>query len=253
MLGVGATFPPVQPEGGDRHRPEDGLSDIDAAPRRASGRWCSSGRRTSPSSARPRLRRSAGSTAISPTADAVVGVSIGQRIRPPGLAKHHADLRDLPFPMLADVKRELRARSASSTEARGSRCARPSWSIRTASSASSVTDLTVGRNRQEVLRVLDALQTDELCPCNWKKGEEVLQRALRPPEPASAAAPRAPAAPRVREDRDFDVDRDPEGPPAGLRQGHPAQPRLAAPKPRSTHSSAPARSSPPLSRPATPR
>jgi peroxiredoxin (alkyl hydroperoxide reductase subunit C) len=29
----------------------------------------------------------------------------------------------------------------------------------------------------EVLRVLDALQTDELCPCNWKKGEKVLKAA----------------------------------------------------------------------------
>jgi len=27
------------------------------------------------------------------------------------------------------------------------------------------------------LRVLDALQTDELCPCNWKKGEETLKAA----------------------------------------------------------------------------
>ncbi|MDP9171115.1 MAG: peroxiredoxin, partial [Acidobacteriota bacterium] len=27
----------------------------------------------------------------------------------------------------------------------------------------------------EVIRVLDALQTDELCPCNWQKGEAVLQ------------------------------------------------------------------------------
>ena len=25
-----------------------------------------------------------------------------------------------------------------------------------------------------ILRVLDGLQTDELCPCNWKKGEETL-------------------------------------------------------------------------------
>jgi alkyl hydroperoxide reductase subunit AhpC len=25
--------------------------------------------------------------------------------------------------------------------------------------------------------VLDALQTDELCPCNWSKGEETLQVA----------------------------------------------------------------------------
>jgi peroxiredoxin (alkyl hydroperoxide reductase subunit C) len=24
------------------------------------------------------------------------------------------------------------------------------------------------------LRVLDALQTDELCPCNWQKGQETL-------------------------------------------------------------------------------
>ena len=40
-----------------------------------------------------------------------------------------------------------------------------------------VTDGSVGRNPQEVLRVLDALQTDELCPCNWSKGEETLQVA----------------------------------------------------------------------------
>ena len=40
-----------------------------------------------------------------------------------------------------------------------------------------VTDMSVGRNPQEVLRVLDALQTDELCPCNWQKGEAVLQAA----------------------------------------------------------------------------
>ncbi|MBL8957249.1 MAG: peroxiredoxin, partial [Myxococcaceae bacterium] len=27
------------------------------------------------------------------------------------------------------------------------------------------------------LRVLDALQTDELCPCNWKKGDKTLEAA----------------------------------------------------------------------------
>ena len=40
-----------------------------------------------------------------------------------------------------------------------------------------VTDLSVGRSPEEVLRVLDALQTDELCPCNWKQGDDVLQAA----------------------------------------------------------------------------
>ncbi|MNF01645.1 Alkyl hydroperoxide reductase subunit C [compost metagenome] len=39
----------------------------------------------------------------------------------------------------------------------------------------SLNDLSVGRNVVEVLRVLDALQTDELCPCNWTKGEETIK------------------------------------------------------------------------------
>ena len=40
--------------------------------------------------------------------------------------------------------------------------------------AVSVYDLSVGRNVGEVLRTLDALQTDELCPCNWEKGQKTL-------------------------------------------------------------------------------
>ncbi|MBB3764168.1 peroxiredoxin [Sphingomicrobium lutaoense] len=40
-----------------------------------------------------------------------------------------------------------------------------------------VNGLNVGRNPTETLRVLDALQTDELCPCNWTEGEEVLKPA----------------------------------------------------------------------------
>ena len=40
-----------------------------------------------------------------------------------------------------------------------------------------VNGLNVGRNPQETLRILDALQTDELCPCNWQKGDDVLKAA----------------------------------------------------------------------------
>lgn len=40
-----------------------------------------------------------------------------------------------------------------------------------------VNGLNVGRNPAETLRVLDALQTDGLCPCNWSEGEEVLRPA----------------------------------------------------------------------------
>jgi peroxiredoxin (alkyl hydroperoxide reductase subunit C) len=38
----------------------------------------------------------------------------------------------------------------------------------------SVNNLNVGRSPREVLRVLDGLQTDELCPCNRQVGGETL-------------------------------------------------------------------------------
>ena len=91
---------------------------------------------------------------------------------------HHEDLKALPFPMLADIKRELAAACgvldpAEGVALRATFIVDPEGVIRFVS----VNDLSVGRNPQEVLRVLDALQTDELCPCNWQKGEEVLKAA----------------------------------------------------------------------------
>src|SRR3569833_3453884 len=43
-----------------------------------------------------------------------------------------------------------------------------------------VTNLNVGRNPQDTLRVLDALQTDELCPCNRAVGGDTLTAAYPP-------------------------------------------------------------------------
>lgn len=40
----------------------------------------------------------------------------------------------------------------------------------------SANDLSVGRNVDEVLRVLDGLQTGELTGCNWKPGDATLSR-----------------------------------------------------------------------------
>jgi len=90
----------------------------------------------------------------------------------------HPDLKHLPFPMLADTKRELTTALGildkdEGVAQRATYIVDPQGIIRFAY----VTDLSVGRNPQEVLRVLDALQTDELCPCNWKKGDDVLKAA----------------------------------------------------------------------------
>ena len=38
----------------------------------------------------------------------------------------------------------------------------------------SVNNLNVGRNPDEILRLLDGLQTDELCPCNRSVGGPTL-------------------------------------------------------------------------------
>ena len=88
---------------------------------------------------------------------------------------HHEDLKNLPFPMLADVKRHLTEQLGildpkEGVAQRATYIVDPEGIIRFAY----VTDLSVGRNPQEVLRVLDALQTDELCACNWQKGEKTL-------------------------------------------------------------------------------
>lgn len=92
--------------------------------------------------------------------------------------QNHADLNSLPFPMLADVKRELSSELGilhkdEGVAMRATYLVDPDGIIRYAA----VTDLNVGRNTQEVLRVLDALQTDELCPCNWNKGQSTLSQA----------------------------------------------------------------------------
>lgn len=41
----------------------------------------------------------------------------------------------------------------------------------------SVNSLAVGRNPKETLRILDALQTDDLCPCNRPVGGDVIKAA----------------------------------------------------------------------------
>lgn len=92
--------------------------------------------------------------------------------------QHHNDLKDLPFPMLADVKRELSTALGildpnEGVAQRATFLVDPEGVIRFVM----VTDLSVGRNVKEVLRVLDALQTDELCPCNWQKGQETIKVA----------------------------------------------------------------------------
>ena len=91
---------------------------------------------------------------------------------------NHPDLRELPYPMLADTKRDLATalgilHRQEGVALRATFVVDPEGIIRWVT----VNDLSVGRNVDEVVRVLDALQTDELCPCNWTQGEQTLKAA----------------------------------------------------------------------------
>lgn len=88
------------------------------------------------------------------------------------------DLKAVRYPWAADIKKELSEAlgildKAEGVALRATFIVDPDGIIRFAS----VNDLSVGRNPKEVLRVLDALQTDELCPCNWSKGDDTLKAA----------------------------------------------------------------------------
>jgi alkyl hydroperoxide reductase subunit AhpC len=104
----------------------------------------------------------------------VLGASVDNEFVHFAWRRDHADLRNLPFPMLSDVKRELASAAgvlgADGVAERATFIIDPNGIVQFVM----VTPGSVGRNVAEVLRVLDALQTDELCACNWKPGEATL-------------------------------------------------------------------------------
>lgn len=89
--------------------------------------------------------------------------------------RNEESLKDLKFPMIADTSKSLAEELGILNQDekiayRATYIIDPDGIVRWVN----VNDLSVGRNVEEVLRVLDALQTDELCPCNWKKGDATL-------------------------------------------------------------------------------
>ncbi|HKY34794.1 MAG TPA: peroxiredoxin [Polyangiaceae bacterium] len=93
--------------------------------------------------------------------------------------KDHADLRQLKHPLLFFGPTLSQAlgilHPTAGVALRATLIVDPQGIVRYAAA----NDLDVGRNVDEVLRVLDALQTDELCPCNWKQGEVTLTEQLQ--------------------------------------------------------------------------
>ena len=83
----------------------------------------------------------------------------------------HEELLDIPFPMFSDIRhdlmRALGVENADGVADRATFIIDPDGTIHFVS----VTPDAVGRNVDEVLRVLDALQSEEVCACNWQKND----------------------------------------------------------------------------------
>jgi peroxiredoxin (alkyl hydroperoxide reductase subunit C) len=103
----------------------------------------------------------------------VIGGSTDNEYSHLAWCQSHDDLKGLKFPLIGAQKL---AHDLGILDPHEHVCLRatfvvdPHGTIQFASANS----LSVGRNVDEILRVLDALQTDELCPCNWKKGEKTI-------------------------------------------------------------------------------
>jgi alkyl hydroperoxide reductase subunit AhpC len=104
----------------------------------------------------------------------VLGVSVDNEFVHFQWRAQHDDLKKLPFPMVSDLKRQLATATgvlnADGVADRATFIIDPNNEVQFVS----VTAGSVGRNVDEVLRVLDALQSDELCACNWRKGDPTI-------------------------------------------------------------------------------
>ncbi|MFZ1085314.1 MAG: peroxiredoxin [Terracidiphilus sp.] len=106
----------------------------------------------------------------------VFGASIDSEFVHWAWRNEQPSLKDLPFPMLSDIKRELTTALGildpnAGVSQRATFIVDPENKIRFVY----VTDLSVGRDPKEVLRVLDGLQNGGLIPCGWHKGEATIK------------------------------------------------------------------------------
>jgi len=106
----------------------------------------------------------------------VLGGSTDSKYCHLGWATSHPELKDLKIPLIADYTKQI-ARDygilleEAGLALRGTFLIDPEGKIRFIY----INDLPVGRNVDEILRVLDALQTGGLTPCQWKKGQSTIK------------------------------------------------------------------------------
>ena len=105
----------------------------------------------------------------------VVGASIDSQFVHLAWRNNHPGLKNLKFPMLADTSKSL-SEELGILEAGNKIAYRATFILDPEGTIQhvSVNGLNVGRNVKEIIRILDALQTGELTPCDWVPGQATL-------------------------------------------------------------------------------
>ena len=107
---------------------------------------------------------------------AVLGCSCDSHLVLKAWCDHEPKLNELNHPIMSDVTKRIALDYGvllpqRGVALRGTFLIDPEGILRFAC----VNDLYVGRSPDEVLRSLEALQTSQMCPCNWKKGEATIE------------------------------------------------------------------------------
>lgn len=92
--------------------------------------------------------------------------------------RNQKELNNISIPLLADVCHTLSDTLGVLDKAKGAAkratfIVDPEGIVR----FNMITDDKVARSPSEILRLLDALQTGEMCPCDWQKGDETIDIA----------------------------------------------------------------------------
>jgi alkyl hydroperoxide reductase subunit AhpC len=104
----------------------------------------------------------------------VIGGSTDNEFSHQAWRNAHPDLKDLPFPLIAATKLAF---DLGIVDPNAHACLRATFLVdpNGVIQYSCAHPLSVGRSIPEVLRTLDAIQSDELCPCNWTAGQATIK------------------------------------------------------------------------------
>ena len=106
----------------------------------------------------------------------VLGVSIDSEYSHFQWRATNDKLLEIPFPMLADIKHELVQATGVENADGVADCVTFIVNPENKIQYVSATPDSVGRSVEEVLRVLDALQTAGPCGCDWKKNDPTINK-----------------------------------------------------------------------------